>query len=126
MISEAGVYSALYSFTGGADGAGPLAPPQMDGSGNLVGVTTSGGLGHGTVYELTPSGTLGVLHTFCAVAGCPDGEAPTGILWISGNEFLGATAAGGEYGKGVVFESRVKGAYEKGHGLQPRPLWFRR
>jgi len=102
-ISAAGEYSVLYSFTGGADGAGPETPPSLDPSGNLVGVTTSGGLGYGTVYELTPAGDLGVLHTFCSVAGCPDGAAPTG-LWGNGGTFFGTATAGGAYGKGVVFE----------------------
>jgi len=50
----------LYTFTGGADGAYPLAALVMDKQGNLYGTTEEGGasgfgsLGSGTVFKLVP------------------------------------------------------------------------
>jgi len=47
--------TVLYSFTGGADGAKPVAGLVRDAAGNLYGTTTEGGTyGYGTVFELTP------------------------------------------------------------------------
>jgi len=47
------VYTVLYEFSGGTDGAGPLAP-LIDVGGALVSTTHSGGAsGYGTIYELT-------------------------------------------------------------------------
>src|ERR1700719_2468244 len=56
--------SVLYTFTGPTDGAYPVAGLVRDTLGNLYGTTYQGGstgcnnLGCGTVFELTPSGTL--------------------------------------------------------------------
>jgi uncharacterized repeat protein (TIGR03803 family) len=47
--------SVLYSFQGGTDGSGPLAPLIADSTGALFGTTQVGGkLGVGTVFKLIP------------------------------------------------------------------------
>jgi hypothetical protein len=49
--------SALYAFTGGADGAFPIARASFDGSGNLYTTAFNGGNGNsGTIIQLAPSG----------------------------------------------------------------------
>ena len=49
------VYTDLYDFTGGSDGAGPAGNLVMDASGNLYGVTSGGGShSGGVVFEITP------------------------------------------------------------------------
>jgi len=56
-IAANGTFSILYSFTNGADGAGPAADLIMDQAGNLYGTTSdsfSGANGSGTVFKLTP------------------------------------------------------------------------
>ena len=64
-ISQAGnnppVETLLYSFTGGADGAGPASGLTLDASGNLYGTTVFGGnlegcynSGCGVVFEIVP------------------------------------------------------------------------
>jgi uncharacterized repeat protein (TIGR03803 family) len=45
--------TVLYSFTGGADGAQPVASLIADASGALYGTTEGGGSGYGTVFKLT-------------------------------------------------------------------------
>jgi uncharacterized repeat protein (TIGR03803 family) len=46
-------------------------------NGNLYGTTFAGGdNGFGTVFDVTPSGTLTTLYSFCAESGCPDGSSP--------------------------------------------------
>ena len=49
------VYTDLYDFTGGSDGAGPVGNLVMDANGNLYGVTTGGGSkSAGVIFEITP------------------------------------------------------------------------
>jgi uncharacterized repeat protein (TIGR03803 family) len=60
--------------------------------GNFYGTTHMGGVGHGTIFKLDPSGTLTTLHVFTE----NDGARPTGgvIQGIDGN-FYGTTSGGG-------------------------------
>jgi|HubBroStandDraft_6_1064221.scaffolds.fasta_scaffold222450_1 uncharacterized repeat protein (TIGR03803 family) len=103
----------LYAFSGGSDGAGPLAGVVFDGSGNLYGTTAFGGTGCngsgcGTAYQLSPSPGGGwsesILYRF---TGGLDGGSPGGVLVLDqvGNLY-GVTGVGGIYGNpgGVVFE----------------------
>ena len=49
------IYSDLYDFTCGNDGAYPYAGPTIDSSGNVYGTTTAGGsFGQGVVWEIRP------------------------------------------------------------------------
>jgi uncharacterized repeat protein (TIGR03803 family) len=65
--------TTLYSFSGGEDGGSPN-PVVVDGQGNLYGTTCFGGvfdcnrstIDCGTAFELTPTGTKTVLHSFGA------------------------------------------------------------
>jgi uncharacterized repeat protein (TIGR03803 family) len=105
----------IHSFSGGAsDGAAPYAGLVMDKSGNLYGVTYSGGPGDcefnypgcGTVFELSASGsgtwTERVLHS---LNGSTDGEFPyAGLMIDDSNHLFGATSGGGAKGNGTVFE----------------------
>jgi uncharacterized repeat protein (TIGR03803 family) len=50
-----GVYTELYDFTGGSDGAGPVGNLVMDANGNLFGTASAGGAyGAGVIWEITP------------------------------------------------------------------------
>src|ERR1039458_4480394 len=46
-------------------------------NGDLYGTTSSGWSNNGgTVFKITPSGTLTTLYTFCSQSGCTDGASP--------------------------------------------------
>jgi uncharacterized repeat protein (TIGR03803 family) len=99
--------TVLYSFTGGSDGRYPEGRLTSDGSGNFYGATTGGGLGSGTVFELSPNGGGGwsetVLHSF---TGGLDGGTPyySYVIFDSAGNLYGTASQGGAYGDGVVFQ----------------------
>jgi uncharacterized repeat protein (TIGR03803 family) len=106
-----GKYEVLYSFTGGADGAGPAGGLIRDAAGNLYGTSGAGGASNqGTVFELDVTGKETVLYKFGH--GNRDGAGPVGGLVsdATGNLY-GATVLGGTSGIGTVFkvDSRGKG-----------------
>jgi uncharacterized repeat protein (TIGR03803 family) len=49
-------------------------------NGNFYGTTEGGGASYGTVFKITPSGTLTTLYTFCSQSECADGDHPYGGL----------------------------------------------
>jgi uncharacterized repeat protein (TIGR03803 family) len=102
-LSPAGKETALYNFTGGNDGTGPIGPLVRDASGNLFGITESGGAsGQGVVFKLDPSGKETVLYTF---TGGADGGVPTaGLTRDASGNLYGTTLVGGTFGVGVVFK----------------------
>ncbi len=104
-ITPAGAESMLYSFgpTTGTNGRNPATGLVMDASGTLYGTTAGGGAnGFGTVFQITPSGTEAVLHSFGAGS---DGQNPRGNLILdAGGNLYGTTADGGTTGNGTVFK----------------------
>jgi uncharacterized repeat protein (TIGR03803 family) len=86
--------STIYSFAPGSGGFSPSGLVR-DGSGNLYGVTGSGGSNYGVVYELSLSGgvwTETVVHTFDK----SDGFGPNSTLLLDGNgNLFGTTIFGG-------------------------------
>jgi uncharacterized repeat protein (TIGR03803 family) len=99
-ITPSGNLTTLYSFcsqTNCTDGQTPVVGLVQATNGDLYGTTTQGGTnGGGTVFKITPSGTLTTLYSFCAQSGCTDGETPEATLIQATNgDFYGTTAEGG-------------------------------
>jgi uncharacterized repeat protein (TIGR03803 family) len=96
----------LYDFTGGSDGRYPSSRLTFDGVGNLYGTTESGGLGFGTVFELSPDGHGGwnesVIYSF---SGGLDGANPTysPVIFDNVGNLYGTAYLGGAKRQGVVF-----------------------
>ena len=104
QIPYDGVELVAYSFTGGVDGANPLATLIYVGSIAyiLYGTTENGGaFGKGVIFSFNIStGVETVLYSF---AGGNDGANPSGALLSLNSKFYGTTAAGGPSGVGTVF-----------------------
>jgi len=109
--TSTGAEKALYAFTGGTDGGGPMSQFVFDGPGNLYGTTYSGGdlacsnngsSGCGVIFKLTPSGKETVIYPF---KGSPDAANPSWGLTLdtSGNGY-GTSLYGGASNLGSVFE----------------------
>jgi uncharacterized repeat protein (TIGR03803 family) len=99
----------LYNFNEQVvDGINPSGTLVFDASGNLYGVTLSGGSnGQGTVFELTPTAsgpwTETVLHGFGSSG--TDGANPNaGLIFDPAGNLYGTTGQGGSYNEGAVFE----------------------
>jgi len=92
-----------------ADGAGPTGViPGTDG--NFYGTTIFGGpAGDGTVFKITPGGTLTTLYSFCSQSGCADGTGPNGVIQGADGNFYETTNAGGAPGFGTVFKLTASG-----------------
>jgi len=90
-ISAEGNLTTLYSFTGGVDGGAPNDPPIQGVDGDFYGTASEGGAnGDGTVFKITRSGTLTVLHGFDGT----DGANPTAPLVQGTNgNFYGTTGS---------------------------------
>jgi uncharacterized repeat protein (TIGR03803 family) len=105
-----GTLTTLYSFcsvSGCPDGSSPSG--LMQGSdGNFYGTTNGNGAnGKGTIFEITPGGTLTTLYSFCAQSGCPDGESANALMQDTNGIFYGTTYTGGANKKGTVFSLSV-------------------
>jgi uncharacterized repeat protein (TIGR03803 family) len=113
-ITPGGKLTTLYNFcaqSGCSDGVNPAGVIQAA-NGNLYGTAFSGGAnngcgigGCGTFFELTPTGKLTTLYSFCAQTNCADGSSPvSGVVQATNGNFYGTTAGGGAYKEGTVFE----------------------
>lgn len=108
-MTPAGVLSTLVEFTGNAGsrkGGGPFAPLLQGADGNFYGTTAQGGAkGYGTIFKMTPTGTLTTLVEFADSASGVKGAYPyAGLILGSDGNFYGTTATGGATGDGTIFK----------------------
>jgi uncharacterized repeat protein (TIGR03803 family) len=110
-LAAGGTETVVYSFSGLPDGAYSYARLAFDAAGNIYGTTMEGGtFNQGTVFELNPSGTEIVLHSF---AGGTDGAYPNaGVILDASDNIYGTTDQGGDSSSdGTVFKLSVGGTY---------------
>ncbi len=103
-LTSGGSFTALYTFTGGADGGFPSSLFEAS-DGNFYGTTDYGGAnGQGTIFKLTTSGTLATLYSFPTSSDSLDKGM---ILGRDGNfygvTFCGVALTGCEGSFGSVF-----------------------
>ena len=106
--------TTLYTFTGGADGLGPLCRLVLY-KGSLYGTTVKGGASSGgVIFQLTPPASHEgawmetVLHSFtCGSDGC---IGWAGLIMDGNGTFYGTTQFGGlPSNGGTVFELKLQG-----------------
>jgi uncharacterized repeat protein (TIGR03803 family) len=127
-ITSGGLLTKLHTFDS-ADGWAPEAALIQATDGNLYGTTRYGGANGtyiGTVFRITPSGTLTTLYSFCTQSNCADGGDPSELIQGANGNFYGTTHAYGPYdcaqgaGCGTVFTITPTGQlttlYNFGHG----------
>ncbi len=120
-LSASGDESVIHSFTGEPDGESPFAGLTYL-NGNLYGTTEHGGYGKkggaGTVFEVSPSGSESVIHSFTgAHAGSSDGAWPlAGMIAVNGTLY-GTTYEGGPADEGAVFSVNPAGTEKAIYGF---------
>ena len=104
VISPSGALSFLYSFSNGEDGGYPYAALVQGPNGNFYGTSrgsstfVAGTDSIGTVFEITPDGSLTTLYAF---TNGMDGANPTaGLVMGTNGNFFGAAETGGIIGWG--------------------------
>ena len=113
--------ASIYNFSG-PDGSAPSAGLILASDGNLYGTTSGGGANdEGTIFRLTPDGTLTTIHSFAG----PDGANPVAELFQANDgNFYGTTQYGGAgftskfvNGYGSVFQCRPDGTVTMLHSF---------
>lgn len=104
------VFSNLVTFDY-ANGASPSSALVQGSDGNLYGTTDFYGSSCcGTVFRMTPNGTLTTIYSFCGQANCTDGADPRGgLVPATDQNFYGTTATGGTQNAGTVFKITPQG-----------------
>ena len=119
-VTPSGTLTTLHYFNG-TDGAAPPKGGLIEGSdGNYYGVAGAGGANNqGTVFKITPGGTLTTLYNFAG----PDGYGPVGLMQGADGNFYGTTVQGGNfsvcdfYGCGTVFKLTPSGTLTTLHSF---------
>lgn len=118
-MTPSGELTTLYNFcslSNCADGNGPTGVIQSS-DGNFYGTTFGGGAnthsycgeGCGTIFQITATGQLTTLYSFCSQSNCSDGSAPSYPLMqatngtLFGTTIWGGTASCSPSGCGVIF-----------------------
>jgi uncharacterized repeat protein (TIGR03803 family) len=116
-----GTLTTVYTFGGGIDGNCPDWELTEGPDGNFYGVTKGGNATtpYGTIFKVTPAGSLMTLYTFCGTTSCvldaspksPGfvGQQPALTLGNDGN-FYGTSLGGNSSGCGVVFKITPSGS----------------
>jgi len=117
-VTPSGTLTTLHSFTDTPDGSLAFSGLVQAANGDLYGTTLGGGAlnancapfratGCGTVFKITPSGTLTILHRFNS----SDGQGPAGQLLLANDgNYYGTTGGGAQYGGGTAFKITPSGA----------------
>ena len=126
-ITAGGTLATLYDFCSSncPNGANPWGNLIQGTDGNFFGTTYAGGyggncdsIGCGTIFKMTPDGTLKTLYTFCSQYGCAAGSNPgTGLVQGADGDFYGTTASYGPRGSGTVFRITSSGSLTTIHGF---------
>jgi uncharacterized repeat protein (TIGR03803 family) len=120
-ITAGGKLTTLESFcsTGCPNGYVSFGGLVQATNGNFYGATGFGGTNYeGAVFEITATGKLTTLYSFCSQSGCTDGSYPYEAL-VEGTDgnFYGTTTLGGAHGDGTVFKITPTGALTTLHSF---------
>jgi uncharacterized repeat protein (TIGR03803 family) len=104
-VTPAGAFTLLHSFEVGTEGSFAYSPLVQAADGDFYGANAFGGPSSGgTLFKMTSTGAVTILHAFDGAASAPNGHYPkAGMIQDRVGSFYGMTEGGGAYGAGVVF-----------------------
>jgi uncharacterized repeat protein (TIGR03803 family) len=116
-ITPGGKLTTLYSFCAHSsgetclDGSSPVGALIQAGNGDFYGTTWAGGTNNGgTLFELSPSGQLTTVYSFCSLSNCADGyELASPVVQGTDGNFYGTTILGGSANYGTAFQITPNG-----------------
>lgn len=111
-------FATLHAFSGGPRGPADGVVQATDG--NFYGTTDGGSFGAGTVYRMTPSGQVTILHEFAPPppSGRADPWVAPGPLMQAADGFLyGRTTYGGAHNWGILYRISTAGAFTVLHSF---------
>ena len=122
-VTPAGVLTTLVSFNG-TNGSHPAAGLVQGSDGNFYGTTEYGGTNgnSGTVFQMTPGGTL---TTLVSLNGTNGSHPLAGLVQGSDGNFYGTTLLGSVKNRGTVFQMTAAGvlttlvSFNGGNGSSP-------
>jgi len=123
-ISLDGAFAKLYSFGSQPnDGAHPYGGLVQGSDSNFYGTSSVGGLSNnGTVFRISPSGSLTTIYSFSGSAGA---NPACGLVAGGDGDFYGTTWSGGASNDGTVFQVSPEGtlttlhSFSGGDGANP-------
>ncbi|MGB8734094.1 MAG: choice-of-anchor tandem repeat GloVer-containing protein [Candidatus Sulfotelmatobacter sp.] len=123
QITPTGTLTTLYTFCVSdypfcGDGSNPIKL-VLGSDGNFYGTTANGaGNNEGSVFKITPSGTLTTIYSFCAQIACTDGATPRdGLTLGSDGNFYSTTYYGGAHNQGTIFQITSSGVLTTLHSF---------
>jgi uncharacterized repeat protein (TIGR03803 family) len=113
-VTPGGALTTLHSFcpqSGCPDGEFPQTGLVQAGDENFYGTTILGGAyGNGTIFKMTPAGTVTTLYSACPQSGCPDGNyLYAGLIQATDGNLYGIMQIGGANGYGTIFRITLSG-----------------
>ena len=114
-LLQAQTPTILHTFTG-PDGAQPVGTFVQTYEGNLVGTTNAGGsAGLGTVYQISPSGTFTLIHSF--TGGTDGGNPASGVTLAPDGSAYGTSQTGGANSQGTAWKISATGVFTTLHAF---------
>ncbi len=113
LTLSAQTVTTIHTFNG-ADGSSQISPLIQNTDGNFYGTTEGGGTDNsGTIFKITPQGTLTTLYSFCdAVPGCSRVPFAALVRGTNGNLYGTAAFGGSDIDcNGAVFQITPRGAF---------------
>jgi MYXO-CTERM domain-containing protein len=118
-MTPSGGFTPLHTFSNANEGYGVTGTLVAGADGNFYGMTQQSGSGSvGSIFRVTPNGSLSVLHSFTGA----DGGLPTGglIAGYDGN-FYGTSQGFNATTGGTVFRISPSGAFTNLHQFPSMP-----
>lgn len=109
ITSSAQTFTSLFSFD--TSGVYPEVGLIQGVDGGLYGTTELGGDYYaGTIFEISPTGELTTVYSFCSQPNCSDGYNPSpGLVLDANGNFYGMTTWGGPSSSGTIFRMKPHG-----------------